>query len=55
MPVLQWQSFLKIDHSRPLFLYFRLFNLNVQLVDKILPVLGFELQIYGVGSNGSTI
>ena len=33
----------KIGHSGPLFLCFRLFYLNVQLVDKILPMLGFEL------------
>ena len=40
--------------SRPLFLYFRLFYFNVQLVDKILPMLGFEPQISGVGSHCST-
>ena len=43
-----------MGHSRPLFLYFRLVNLNAQLVDKILPMLGFELQISGIGSERST-
>ena len=41
-------------HSRPLFLYFRLFDFDVHLVDNILPMLGFEPQISGVGSNHST-
>ena len=27
--------FFKMGHSRPLFLYFRLFNFNVQFVDKV--------------------
>ena len=48
------QSFFKTGHSRHLFLYFRLFYINVQLVDKVLPMLGFELRISGVGSNSST-
>ena len=43
-----------MSHSPPLFLYLCLFFLNVQLVDKILPMLGFEPQISGVGSNCST-
>ena len=43
-----------MGHSRPLFLYFQLFYLNVQLVDKILPMLGFEPLISGVGSDRST-
>ena len=43
-----------MKHSRPLFLYFRLFFLNVQLEDKILPTLGFERQISGVVSYSST-
>ena len=45
--------FLEMVHSRPLFPHFHLFYLNVQLVDKILPMLGFELQISGVGSDHS--
>ena len=32
--------------------YFRLFYI-IQLADKFLPMLGFELQISGVGSNRS--
>ena len=39
---------------RPLFLYFCLFFLNVQLVDKILMMLGFEPLISGVGKDHST-
>ena len=46
--------FLKMDHFRPLFLYFCLFSLNAQLVDKILPMLGFKLRISGVWSIRST-
>ena len=42
-----------MDHSLPLFLYFRLFYI-VQLADKILLVFGLELQISGVGSESST-
>ena len=38
--------FLKMGHSRPLFLYSCLFYLKVHLVDKILPMLGFELLIW---------
>ena len=42
----------KLGHSRPLFLYFHLFCiLNVQLVDIILPMTGFEPQISSVGSD----
>ena len=44
----------KMGHFRPLFLYFRLFFLNAQLVDKILPMLGFKPRISGVGSDRST-
>ena len=36
------------------FLYYRLLYFNVQLVDKILPMLGFEQRISGVGSDRST-
>ena len=43
-----------MGQSRHLFLNFRLFYLNVQLVDKILPVLGFEPRIFGVGRDRST-
>ena len=46
--------FLKMGHSRRLFLYFRLFYLNVQLLDKSLPMLGFEPCISSVGSDCST-
>ena len=43
-----------MGHSRPLFLYFRLFcNLIVQLVDTILPMTRFEPLISGVGSSRS--
>ena len=48
--------FLKNGHSRPIFLYFRIFNTltenNVQY--KSLPMTGFEPQTSGIGSNGST-
>ena len=48
-------SFFKMGHSRPLFLYFRLFcNLIVQLVDKILPMKGYKPRISGVGIDCST-
>ena len=43
-----------MDHSRPHFPYFHLFYLNVQLVNKILLMLGFEPQISGFGSDHST-
>ena len=44
-----------MGRSRPLFLYFCLFCiLIVKLVDKILPMTGFELRISGVGSDRST-
>ena len=47
--------FLKIAHSRSLFLYFRLFCiLIVQVVDEILPLIRFEVRISGVGSDCST-
>ena len=46
----------KMRHSRPLFLYFRLFNTvdSKQMLDKSLPMTGFELQISGFGGNRST-
>ena len=43
-----------MGHSQPLFLYFRLFYLNVQLVDKILPMLRFEPRISVFGRDRST-
>ena len=46
--------FFKMVYSWPLFLYFRIFYFNVQVVRKILQMLGFEPQISGVGSNHST-
>ena len=43
-----------MGHYRPLSLYFHLFSIfNVQLVDKILPMTGFKLRIFGVGSERS--
>ena len=45
----------KMGHSRPLFLYFRLFYcFIVQLVDKILMMARHEPQVSGVGSDRST-
>ena len=41
-----------MGHSRPLFLYFRLFNFNVQLVDKVCRC--WDSRISGVGSDRST-
>ena len=43
-----------MGHSQALFLYFCLFYFNVQLVDKSLPMLGFEPRISAVGSDRST-
>ena len=48
------QSIKKMGHSRHLFLYFPLIYFNVQLVDKILPMLGFKPRNYGVGCDCST-
>ena len=47
--------FKKMGHSRPLFLYFRLFNTvdSKQMFDKSLPMSGFELRIFGVGGDRS--
>ena len=40
--------------SRPLFLYFSLFYITIQLADKVLPMLGFKSRrISGVGSDRS--
>ena len=46
--------FTKVGRSRPLFLNFFLFFLNVQFVDGNLPLLGFKPRISGVGSDRST-
>ena len=45
-----------MGHSRPLFLYFRLFNTvdSKQMLDKSLPMTGFEPRISGVGGDRST-
>ena len=42
--------FKEVGHSRPLFLSLS-FVFNLQLVDKTLPMIGFKLQISGVGSD----
>ena len=47
-------TFLKVGHTRSRFLYFRLLYLNVQLVVKMLPILGFEPHISGARSDRST-
>ena len=46
--------FLKMGHSQPLFLYFCLSYWNVQLVDKVLLMLGFKQPISGIVGNRST-
>ena len=47
-----------MGHSRPLFLYFRLFNtgdsIQVNVRYKSLLMTGFELRTLGVGSDRST-
>ena len=45
-----------MGHSRPLFLYFRLFNTvnSKQMLDKSLPMPGFEPRISGVEGDRST-
>ena len=48
-----------MGHSRPLFLYFRLFNTqltvaNVQYINKFLPMTGFEPQTFCIRSDCST-
>ena len=53
----QWCFFFKkVGHSRPLFLYFRLFNTvdNKQMFNKILPMTGVELRTSGIESNRPT-
>ena len=51
-------TFLKMGHSRPLFLYFRLFNTveskQINIRYKSLPMTGLEPQTSGVGSDQST-
>ena len=46
----------KVGHSRPLFIYFRLFNTvdNKQMFNKILPMSGVEPRTSGIKSNRST-
>ena len=48
--------FLKVGHSRPLFIYFRLFNTvdNKQMFNKILPMSGVEPRTSGIESDRST-
>ena len=43
----------KMDHSRLFFIYFRLSYLKVQLLDKILQILGSELRLFSVRSDRS--
>ena len=45
--------YLFLSWAIPVLFYF-IFDLKVQLVDKVLLMLGFELRISGVGSNLST-
>ena len=42
-----YSFFFKMGHARSLFLYVNLFFFNVQMVDKILPMLGFKPLILG--------
>ena len=48
-------SFFKVAHSRPLFIYFRLFNTadNKQMFNKILPMTGVEPRTSGIESDCS--
>ena len=49
--------FLKMGHSRPLFLYFSSFQYTVDKmfnINKLLPMTGFEPRISGIGSDRST-
>ena len=51
-------SFLKM-HSRPLFLYFRLFTTQLTVnkifdINKLMPMIGFEPRTSGIGSDLST-
>ena len=55
--MLQQKFFLnKVGHSRPLFIYFRLFNTvdNKQMFNKILPMTGVEPWASGIESDHST-
>ena len=46
----------KVGHSRPLFIYFRLFNTvdNKQMFNKILPMTGVKPRTSGIESDRST-
>ena len=48
--------FFKVGHSRPLFIYFRLFNTvdNKQMLNKILLITGVEPRTSGIESDRST-
>ena len=48
--------FKSVGHSRPLFIYFRLFNTvdNKQMFNKILPMTGVKPQTSGIESDRST-
>ena len=48
--------FFKVGHSRPLFIYFPLFNTvdNKQMFNKILPMSGVEPRTSGIESDCST-
>ena len=48
--------FKKVGHSRPLFIYFRLFNTvdNKQMLNKILPMTGVKPRASGIKSDRST-
>ena len=48
--------FFKVGHSRPLFIYFRLFNTvdNKQMFNKILPMTGVEPRTSGIEIHRST-
>ena len=57
--LLQWGPevfFKKVGHSRPLFIYFRLFNTvdNKQMLNKILPMTVVEPRTSGIESDCST-
>ena len=56
MEVFSRSFFLKVGHSRPLFIYFCLFNTvdNKQMLNKILPMTGVEPRTSGIKSDCST-
>ena len=56
MEVFSRSFFLKVGHSRPLFIYFCLFNTvdNKQMFNKILPMMGVEPRTSGIISDRST-